>query len=389
MELNEFNKPYHFIRDNYTGGGGYSRFNEYSYLIPFERELKPFYKDRKNNAVLENLYQPLQDLFIEPIISQAIKVQTNNKNLSNVVEESEVIPNANAALIDFKIYGKTFFSVSTSIDEDGVADLRSYPDIEVVFPGDIISLVMSGTKIASSEYTEYIEYMDVDVPVLISYKNNIFTKKTLAWYDGASGKVTLKDQGEKLRLRVFDGSSYGVFSKIGTKLSDIPRSFNLAQIQKQLFNLDSQRLDTLRKNGWPLLVMQTDDAVGKISLSNNTILKVPNTVNNLPEYLEAGLEGVEMTGTIMEEKKSTIYKVFTNGLFSDNIKYTSTMSSLIATRSFTGAVNTFYEVYKNILYTINNSILFIYDLNTSYNIDFPELNLKEEELQEQAQDHLS
>ncbi|MCP4991559.1 MAG: hypothetical protein GY928_37525 [Colwellia sp.] len=387
--MNEFKKPYHFIRDNYFGNGGYSPYSTDSYLIQAPRETSVFYNDRVANSTLENLFQPLQDLFLDPIKAVKPDFKTENKKLKYIVEQSKVFYNSIETLTDFKLYGKCFFSVTTDIkkneDDKNEVDNEIIPEIDNVFVGDFVELKMNGLEVKTAVYSEYKMLDNVKVPILVKFENGIFTKKTQAWRLDKK-TVTLDDLGETKRITNFDGVRYGTLNKIGLRLDDIPKTFNLAQIQKQLFNLDTQRLDILRKAGFPILIIQSDDDLKEISLSMDTIIQVPaeENVKHMPEYIEAQLEGVSLTTEIIEEKKSTVYKVFTNGLFSDNIKYTSTMSTVIATKTFTNVVNTLYLVWQDILKTMLDDIISIYDLNTKYTIKYPSIDLDSEDIKTQA-----
>lgn len=377
----EWERPYHFIRDTYYGMGGYRPDWEYSYLNKFPRELPILYTDRKYNSLLENIFAPLQDLFLEPIWSLKTEINTNNEKLNELLKQTKLLQYVDQALLDFKLYGKCFFSICTEAIE-GVVQTDMLPQLKNIFVGDIDNLKMDGIEIS---YAKYIEYETLDkcrVPVEVIYENNTFTKRTLAWRINKT--LTLSKQSEENRVKDFDGEFFGVFSKVGLDLSIVPKSFQFAQIQKLLFNLDSQRLHILRNSGFPVMYLQTNADLTQLSLSVDTILRIPSDTdtmkNALPGLLEPDLNGVEITGDIINEKKNTVYKVYTNGLFSDNIKYTSTMSSLIATRSFTNSVETFYAVYEEIINTMLESLTFTYNINTTYNVQIPELNVSEETL---------
>ena len=394
--LNEFENPYIFIRDNYFGNGGYSPYSSFSYLIRHPREIIEFYKDRVKNAVLENIFAPLQDLFIDPIISANIEIKTQNKILEKIIEQTKIENQANKSLLDFKLYGKCIFSVYTDIVEDGetvTVDQNVLPDVKQVFPADVKILKMNGLDVDSAEYIQKESIDRVKVPVSVVYKDNVFTRKTLAWRT-EKGNVTLEDLGEAKRITDFDGRKYGVLNKIGLSLADIPKTFALAQMQKLLFNLDTQRLDTLRKSGFPILVIQTNQEIEELTLSENMIMKIPapdagDGSINMPEWLETQLNGVDMTTEIIAEKKSAIYKVFTNGLFSDNIQYTTVMSSVIATKSFSNVVNTLYKAYQMILEKILDDVIMVYNLNTTYNVTYPDIKFVEESTDEDIKEILS
>ena len=391
--MNEFKQPYHFIRDNYYGNGGYRYDNSYSYLIQHPRETQEFYNDRKLNSVLENMFQPLQDLFLEPIWATSVDIATQNKDLQTITAQTKLLHASNSSLLDFKLYGKCIFSTYTDISDDGTPDTEVYPEINKVFPADIEKLNMNGLVVDSAIYKEWHDIDDVSVPVVVEYSGNLFSRKTMAWRT-PEGKVSLVELDESRRITDYDGFKYGVLNKLGLDLSEVPKTFNLAQIQKQLFNLDTQRLDILRKAGFPILVFMTNGDLTQVSLSVDTIIQIPagdsETKTEMPEYIELQLEGVSLTSEIIEEKKSTVYKVFTNGLFSDNIKYTSTMSSIIATKSFKSAVDTLFAVYQEIVQTMVDNIVFIYGLQTTYTIDYSEIDFAgEEEMRESAEDILS
>lgn len=386
--MNEFNNPYEFIRDNYFGNGGYNYSNSYSYLRRHPRESKMFYTDRKESAVLENLFRPLQNLFLSPIKAKTLELVSQNLILQDINKKTKLFFQATESLTDSKLYGKALFSVYTDVLPDGTPDTNALPDIESIFPGDFKALNIPHLEVKDAIYFEYKMIDNIKIPVMVEYFSNLFSKKTMAWRD-EEGDITLEDQGELNRITDFDGIKYGVLNKLGLKLDDIPETFNLAQIQKLLFNLDTQRLSTIRKNGFPITIMQTDEGVSAISLSEDVILKVPVAAPNMPELLEADLTGVEMTTDIINEKKSTIYKVFTDGLFSDNIKYASTMTSLIATKSFTNTVSNFYLIYQEIIKTMLDNIIFIYEIPTTYNIDFPTIDLIEDDMKKGAEEILN
>lgn len=383
--MNEFDKPYIFLRDSYFGTGGYNPYNDYSYLNRHPRETASFYNDRKKNSVLENIFQPLQDLFLEPIWSAKTELKTNNLTLQKIIEESRVKQQADKCILDFKLYGKSLFSIYTDVLDNGSVDSFILPDINTVFPDDIKQLKMDGLRVSSAEYIEHHMLDGKQIPVQVEYSGGLFSRKTLAWrYD--QKKITIKDDlGEARRIKDFDGYKYGTLDKIGLKLDEIPKTFNLAQIQKQLFNLDTQRLDTLRKAGFPVLAVQTDGDITEFSLSLDTIIKIPGETKNLPAYIESQLEGVSLTNEIIDEKKSTVYKVFTNGLFSDNIKYTSALSTVIATKSFKNAVDTLYSVYQMIVTKLLDNLIGIYGLNTTYTAIFPDLDFDEDTIKDQAE----
>jgi hypothetical protein len=384
--MNEFIRFYEFIRDNYYGDGGYDPNHCYSYLNQFPRETTTFYNNRKRDSNLENLFRPLQDLFLEPILSSSIDFKTQNKPLNYIIEQTKLFYSSGDSLVDFKLYMKCVFSVQTDLLADGTPDIQTLPTIDKVFPADIKELNMVGLVVKDAKYFEYKMIDNVKVPVFVEYSDNLFSKKTMAWRDG-SKKVCLVDQGESKRITDFDGYKYGTLDKIGLKLDDKPRTFDLAKIQKQLYQLDTQRLNTLKKDGYPILMIQTNDDLDAISLSQDTIIKIPadDNIKHTPQYLEAQLEGVSLTTEIIEEKKSTIYKVFTNGLFSDNIKYSSTMSSIIATKSFKNSIDSLYKIYKDINKTMIDNIIFIYGLNTTYTIDYTDIELTEETLKTEAE----
>lgn len=386
--MNEFYKPYEFIRDSYYGNGGYAYCNSYSYLIKHPRESLDFYNDRKFNANLENVFRPLQDLFLEPIWSASIDINTKNEFLDEAIKETKIIYRANQSLLDAKIYGNTSFSVAIDILENNMIDSNSLPTIKNVFPGHYIELNMNGTKVVSAKYYEYEKKDGEKIPVKVEYDDNTFYKRTEAWYSKEK-TITLEEQDEASRITDFDAYQFGYLNKIGLDLEDTPSSFDLARTQKQLFNLDNQRLDTLRKNGWPVIVIQTDQELDEISLSQDTMLKVPISVPNMPEFLEADLTGVELTTEIMQEKKSTIYKIFTNGLFSDNIKYTSAMASKIATNSYSNAVGTLYIIFQDILNTMVQNIQDIYGLNTTFTIDYPTLSVTDDEIDDSIKETIT
>lgn len=385
---NIYKNPYEFVDDSYTGLGGFRYDWKYSYLIPFPTEMTEMFDDRKVNAVLENIYQPLQDLFLDPIKTAGYNIdfKSANNNLQYIYTQSQVIKVCNEIITGLKLNDLCVFGTSTNVnEEDGVIETGDIPEIENIPIKNIEQIIMNGLKVKSALYFEYENYKNVRIPVEVFYANNVFTKTTKAWIK-KDGSITLKEQKDSTRLTEFDDIRYGVLNKIGEEFGKIPSSFSLANQQKLLFNMDSQRLSTLRKFDFPLLMIQTDKDIAELSLSGNTMLKVGLDAK-FPELLEADLNGVEITSEIIEEKKAFIYKTFTKDLLTSNVKYTSAVSSIIAQKSFTSTVELFYEIYKVILLTIMNDVKFIYnienDLETAF--EFPEIDENiNEEIKEKA-----
>lgn len=388
--MNEFKQPYHFIRDNYNSNGGYDPNHKYSYLIRFSREDNECYNRRKQITILNNVFTPLNDLFLDPIKAQSINidVNTNNVNLKESIKATSLFEKANDIITSYKLYSKCYFATYTEYNEMGEPLLTQHPYIDDIFAGDVLNIVLEENEVSSIEYTEYKEFKNTNIPVHVKYENNTFVKITKAWKT-SDGKITTEEQDEGLRIKNFDGVFYGIVNKIGESLNDTPKSFQLARIQKELFNLESYRMEILTNVAYPILTISTDEAVEDISLSSNNILKVPSEVKNMPMYIEPDLISIEMIRDTIEDKKQFIYKIYTQNLLSDNITYTSAMASALASKNFTNAVNVYYNIYKQIVETIINNIMFIYELNTTYEIGFPTISINDSEMEEQIDNILN
>lgn len=368
--FNEFAKPYHFIRDNYFGDGGYDPNKEYSFLRRFDRESQENYQDRREITILNNVFNPLQNLYLTPIYATTsdVDVKTQNQDLLFVAENAEMITNANYCLRDFRLYDKTFFTMYVDYieNDDGLEiDSNTVLEIEPVFPGDITSVTYEGIKISTMEYILEKDYKNVTVPIECIYdgSTNMFKMKTMAWLT-KDGKVTLTDLGEEKRITEFDGLKYGTADKIGEGFKYRPDSFALARMQKELFQLESFRTEILTKVAFPILTIATDQEITDISLSVNNILKVPSEVTRMPEYLESDLTSCDTIKETIDEKKEFIYKMFTSNLWSDNIKNVSATATLISSKNFQAEIETLYNTYQEIIKKMVENIIFIYSINT-------------------------
>lgn len=375
-----FKDKYNFIRDSYTGEGGYNPFSTYSYLTPFSREDKDFYSDRKHASDFENVFNPLQNLYLKSIFGAGSNVTSPNVNLQYIIENSMPMYTAKEALTDYKLYDLTYYSVETDLVEDEgmlVPDTNTAPTLNVIFPGDIDSIIMKGNrKIESMEYLEYNEYKKVNVPVLCEYdssSNNIY-KTTRAWIN-ENGEIVLTETPK--RLTIFDTITYGIIHKSGyKKLNETPDSMQLARTQFYLYNTDSLRTEILTKVAFPIFAIATNAELKEIILSVNNMLKVPEDAKNMPTFIEPDLDSIDKIRDTLEEKKSFIYKTFTSGLFSDNVKYTSAMSTRLASSVFLSELKDLYDTYQEIIINIFKSIVDIYDIDTNITYDFPELDLE-------------
>lgn len=387
--MNVYKNAYLFIEDSYTSLGGFRFDWKYSYLMPFPTEMEEFYQDRKDNAVLENIYQPLQDLFLDPIraASYNIELNTAREDLKFIFNESRLVYNCNEILTSLKLNDITVYATSVEAIDDRI-DVENIPIVENIPMKDVKKLVMNGLVVKSALYFEWVNFKDVLIPIEVKYTNNYFIKEARAWIS-RDGKITLKDMGESLRIKDFDELRYGVLNKFGVELGKIPTSFSLANQQKLLFNMDNQRLSTLRKFDYPLMMLKTNDEIKKMDLSENVIMKI-GLDSEFAEYLEANLTGVEITSQLIEEKKAFIYKTFTKDLLTSNVKYTSAVATDIASRSFKSTVNLYYELYQILLETIVEDVKFIYNMNEKNEvINYPDLDDKDnEEYEEQAKNSL-
>lgn len=376
--MNIENNKYIFCEDSYSGEGGYSSFNtNYSYLIPFPSEKDKFFQDRRKTTILENIYKPMINLFYQPISAKSMEVElkTDNKDIKNIVKQTKMIGKCNKALLDLIKFDIALFSVSTDISESGQPDLETNPTLLNVFPEFVETLIMDGLTIKEAKYKEYHHTKLVKIPVEVEYVDNLFMKITKAWAD-EDGKIVLDDLGESRRLRTYDGIFYGVLSKIGEELGSTPYSYDLALAQYKIYQADSDSRSTLRKAGFPQLMIKSDKKELNLIKGNNNGIQV-GADEEFPEYLEPDLTGVSLGREILEEDREFIYKTWTQGLLSSNIVYNSATASAIATKSFQNTVNVYYNYYKEIVNEMINSIQFTYNINTSIDVEYPEMDINE------------
>ena len=373
-----YKEKFKFIRDSYTGLGGFKPNHEYSYVIPFTRESNEDHQDRKNITVLTNYFTPLINIYLSPIFGADIELVTENNTLIDVWENSDLIKIANKTLLNLKLYELAFYGYL--IDSNGILDVFSIETPEVLE----IKSVMN--KLTYLVYTEYKEYEDLNIPILCEYKtsdeDNYVKKTTLAWYDEENNIVLTETDR---RVTIFDEVIYNVeIFRIGQlELDETPTTFQSALTNYDIFNLESLQKEILYRNAISILVIATDQNIGEISLGAGNILKVPSDVSKMPEYLEISSVNHDILDTTIENKKQYLYKMFTNNLLADNIQYTTAMSSLIASRSFDSEVNYLYQNYKIILSKLVNNILERFDIVTAYTIDFPEINYNVESIQQE------
>ena len=90
----------------------------------------------------------------------------------------------------------------------------------------------------------------------------------------------------------------------------------------------------------------------------------------------------------IENKKTYLYKMFTNNIMDSNIQYTTAMSTMLATKSYNQEVNYLYMNYQIIINKLLNTIINYYGISTSYSLTFPEINFDVETVDTQLQNSL-
>ena len=380
--MNIYQNKFQFIYDNFTGGGGYEPLNSYSYLVKLAREVEADYKNRKEITTLTNNFTPLINIFIQPILAAEIKIATNNKNLNNVIEKGKLIENVNNIITNLKLYDQAYYGVEKENE-------FTIPEILNILPQDIIEVTTNNTEITEMQYIERNIFENLTVKVLCNYIEGVIIKKTLLWLN-EKGEYTEQDLGEENRVKVFDKFiEEARIWKIGSKtLSETPNSFQLALTNYDIFNKTSLKNEILYTNAVSVLVIPTDQDISKLTLGAHNALRVPADVNKLPEYLEIDTKNFEMIQKDIDDKKNYLYKMFTNNLLADNIKYTTAISTMLASRSFNAEVNYLYNSLKIVLYKIINYTEEVYGIKTNLNIEFPEINYNTEELTKQIENIL-
>lgn len=377
MEI--YKNKYDFLYDSYAGLNGYEFNGDYSYVIKFSREDSEDYTSRRSTNIYQNYYSPMINIFLAPIYGAEKKLTTQNKDYQNLFDNTNLIKHSNIAIRDMKMYDLCFFGV-TFTDEE------SLPEIFNIEPKDIIEYNMKNNTLKDLTYKEYHVLKDHKVKVLCTYDGETLDKYTMAWYDVDNNII---DEETDRRVTEFDSYEEAKIWKQGpNELNEMPNSFQLALTNYDIFNKRSLVNAILYNNAISVLVIATDQEIDEITLGTNNILKVPDSVSKMPEYLEISSVNYDIVEDNIEKNKQYIYKMFSNSLMESNVQYTTALSTAIASKSYNQEVNFLYMNYKIIMNKIFNTVTDYYGISSSYNIEFEEIDVDVEQVQESVRTSL-
>ncbi len=307
--LNE--NKYTFCRNSYTGSGGY---RTGYYLVP--HALETTYPERRQLASYNNYIQPIVNAMVDPVFSKEIKrdVSGSGKALyesflqdvdgcGNDINTfmSTVAKMANLNGVEFIVMDSTPFS--GTVDEQ-IRD-RAFPYVYNVGADMILDYNVYGD--IKSRYV-YIRAEDVIVEK-VSYK------AATKWTTTTSQVVYWKDDkwveyGEPTEHNLGVIPIIAVYSTPQTADFLVePRLYDLCKMNWFVYNLDSERREVYRKQGFSLLAIQTDIAGGEIGMKVGTgnALFIPSTVSNMPQYVSPN---PDVARGLLEESKSVIERIY-------------------------------------------------------------------------------
>lgn len=352
-----------FIKHNYFGTGGYEICHPFSYLLKHRRESANDFNYRRKASTFTNFFRPLIDIYLKPIWASKKDLITSNERIKGLYEDTKLVKNSNKAVRELKLYGQVYYGVEFDGEE--------LPEINIVQTPSIKNIETKSNRIHKLEWEEFKIYKGVQIPVACEYSDQSAIKITMAWID-ADGKIVLKEPNGGTRLTVFDQMiEEAIYHHTGElEIDEVTENYQMALVNKEIFNLKSYSKEIIGEQAFSLLVIATDAKIKDLKVGTSRAIKVPSTVTKMPEYVEISDVNYDIISREIENYQQYLYKMFTSNLLADNIKYTTAMSTLLASRSFDGELQYLFNNYQIIMNTLLNNMVDYFSIVSPYKIEF-------------------
>lgn len=301
---------YTFCKDAYFGSGG---FRTGYYLVP--NQIETMYPERRQLAAYNNYVKPIVDATVNPVFAKPIKrimkatagnslyqafidnCDGNGNNLDTFMANVAKLANLNGVefiVVDSRPY--------TGTVEETIRD-RAFPYVYSVSADLIV------------DYSTDPEDRFIMVECEQVTINKVMYRAAIKWTDESSTKMIYKGKDwEQYEVPYEHG--LGVIPVIpvystpqsGEFLVE-PAMFDICRTNWFVYNLDSERREVYRKQGFSMLAIQTDMNGGEVSIRVGTgnVLFVPKDVSNMPQYVSPN---PAIASGILEESKEAVARLY-------------------------------------------------------------------------------
>jgi hypothetical protein len=371
-----YNKPHTFLDESYDiRHGWYNPTYTNSYLVPHVKEESNNYDIRKSFSTYKNFLKQIINTIVEPLFKGDFDFETPENQLAFSISANNFIKNFNIKLFTMESM-KSFYlhDLLYTIVEPRPADETQIDGYIPNVYNVKIENIRSDTKINYTDrFTEIVFRVDkvyvdkdkcIDIPYYTetTYKQDSFVTVTHLYID-KEGKYYSGDNKPKdidvTRLTLDDNTITDYYyetlpviefkAKIDTTRDTTPEMHDLAIECWNYYNTNSLYKEIERKVTFPMVTIQSNSMVDNLTIGVNNALIYPEGMD-APSYLELDTASHEELRAAKDETKQEIYKLFLQGLQTDETKFTSEDSNEISESLFFNKVNFLSEYLKD--YTI-------------------------------------
>lgn len=405
-----YNHPHTFLDESYdVRHGWYNPTYAGSYLIPHPKESTDNYNIRKSASTYKNFLKQIVNTTVEPLFKNSFKFDVKLSQLTFGIAADNFINNFNIKLFTMESM-KSFFlhdltyTVIAPRNIDTIEINEALPDICNVKVENVRSdtrLKNNTMDFVSITYRTDKVYIDKDDCVSVpyytttEYNQNSFTVVTELYTDN-NGKFysgsNKDDSKEKnlTRLTIDDEKITGFYyetlpviefkAKIDTTRETTPEMHDLAIECWNYYNTASLYKEIERKATFPMMTYQSTGTVDDITVGVNNAL-IYGEGMNAPTYLELDISAHQELRAAKAETRQEIYKLYLQGLQTEETKFTSEDSNNISESLFFNKVNFLSEylidytikLFANVIYVMLDgkvSLDILYKLSKTIEMDF-------------------
>ena len=380
-----YNHPHTFLDESYDiRHGWFNPTYPNSYLIPHTKESAENYNIRKSFSTYKNFLKQIINTIVEPLFKGSFEFESkSNQQAFNLAAEN-FIKKFNIKLFTMEEM-KSFYlhDLTYTIVEPRPIDTKEINDELPPIYNVKVENVRSDTRVQYSDkftaitYRMNEVYVDKDKCLNIpyytetEYTQNSFVTKTHLYKD-KEGKYYSGDQLEKdksyERLTINDKNITGYYyetlpiiefkAKLDTTRDTTPEMHDLAIECWNYYNTNSLYKEIERKATFPMLTIQSNSQVDNLTIGVNNALIYPEGMDS-PKYLELDIKSHEELRAAKSETKQDIYKLFLQGLQTDETKFTSEDSNEISESLFFNKVNFLSEYLIDYTIKLFASVVYV------------------------------
>lgn len=399
-----YNKPHVFLDESYNSRSGwYNPTKGNSYLIPHAKEDEYNYNNRKTISTYDNFLKSIVNTVVDPLFKGDISVDIKSSNIAfntvinSFIDSFDLKVFLMETMQSFKLHDMVETIIEPMEETEGIESI--IPEIYSIDIDNILDVKKLNKQPIELTFRMEKTFIDdkgckVDYYTITVYGLNSFVTTTQLYRDKEgkyySGDNLPKDDTSLTRVTIDDNTITGynydrlpivdVRKKITTTINSTPDMWDLAIACWDYFNIKSLLRELYKKVTFPMLTMQSDSEIDSITIGLNNMLKYPTT-SEKPEYLKLDTAAHVELRTGMSEQKQIIYKLFLQGLQTDETQFTSEDSNKISESLFLNHVNFLSkylekytkELFANVAYVMldgKTNIEILKKLNNDIEIDY-------------------